>query len=258
MKQRIDLLLLKRNLVSSRNQAADLVKEGYVYVNGEKVLKASLKFEEDVALEIKKDKIFVGRGAHKMEGAYSSFNLSFTDMVVGDMGASTGGFSEFALLKGAKKIYAVDVGIGQLATKLKDDERVTNLEGVNIRDGLSFRDCDIVVADLSFISLLKVIVPMMSVLKDGGEFVLLVKPQFEVGKAALGKNGIVKDVESVTESVLRVIDFCHENGLSVKGCRPCLLKGKMGNQEYFIYGVKNSLESKVEKSVIEDLIKATL
>lgn len=242
MKERLDQLLVSLGLVSSRSQAAALIKEGLVSVDGAVVLRPSVKCATDSEVKIHKEHIYVGRGAQKMEGAFKDFNLSFKGKVVGDMGASTGGFTEFALIHQAKKVYAVDVGHDQLARKLIEDERVFNLEGINIREGLPLEVfsplCDIIVADLSFISLTYVIAPMAEVLVSGGEFVILVKPQFEVGKQSLGKNAIVKDTVAIDEALKKVKDVCLENGLHVEEVSPCAIKGKTGNQEYFYYGHK--------------------
>ncbi len=242
MKERLDQLLVSLGLVSSRSQAGPLIKEGLVAVDGVVATKPSLKCSAEQTIEIHKEHLYVGRGAQKMEGAFKDFSLSFEGKIVGDMGASTGGFTEFALLHKAKKVYAVDVGHDQLAPKLVADERVLNLEGTNIRDGLSLEIfnplCDILVVDLSFISLTYVIAPMAQVLRTGGEFVILVKPQFEVGKQALGKNGIVKDTVAIDEALNKVKDVCLENGLDVQKVSPCSIKGKTGNQEYFYYGYK--------------------
>jgi 23S rRNA (cytidine1920-2'-O)/16S rRNA (cytidine1409-2'-O)-methyltransferase len=258
MKQRLDRLLLEKGLVTSRTQAANLISEGHVLVEGAVISKPSIKVSVESVIEISKELVFVGRGAHKIEGAFSQFNLSFEDKIVGDMGASTGGFTEFALYKGAQKVYAVDVGVDQLATKLKEDPRVINYEGLNIREGLPFADCDILVTDLSFISLNLVLAPMASCLVSGGEFVFLVKPQFEVGRVGLGKNGIVKDESLIISAILSVIEKCHDLELSVINCCACPLRGKMGNQEFFIYGVKDPLKKRIDNQLVEEIIKASL
>lgn len=241
-KERLDQLLVTLGLVNSRSQAAPLIKDGLVSVDGKVITKPSFKCGKDQKIEIHKEYLYVGRGAEKMEGAFKDFNLSFEDKVVGDMGASTGGFTEFALLHGASKVYAVDVGHDQLASKLVNDHRVLNLEGTNIRDGLSLDIfnplCDIIVVDLSFISLCYVIESMAQVLKQQGEFVMLVKPQFEVGKEALGKNGIVRNTAAVDEALAKVRKECARHLLSVEQVSPCAIKGKTGNQEYFFYGHK--------------------
>lgn len=242
MKERLDQLLVSLQLVSSRSQAALLIKDGLVSIDGMVVSRPSFKCGKEQKIEIHKEHLYVGRGAHKMEGAFRDFNLSFEGKIVGDMGASTGGFTEFALLHGAVKVYAVDVGHNQLATKLTTDSRVLNLEGMNIREGLSLETfnplCDIIVVDLSFISLCYVIETMAQVLKTGGEFVILVKPQFEVGKAALGKNGIVSNSVATEEALDRVRAKCALHHLLVEELSPCAIKGKTGNQEYFFYGHK--------------------
>jgi len=242
MKERFDQLLVSLQLVSSRSQAAALIKEGLVSIDGVVVTKASFKCGKEQKIKINKDHLFVGRGAHKMEGAYRDFNLSFEGKIVGDMGASTGGFTEFALLHGAIKVYAVDVGHDQLAAKLLADPRVLNIEGMNIRNGLPIEIfsplCDIIVVDLSFISLCYVIESMAQVLKHQGEFIILVKPQFEVGKEALGKNGIVRNITAVDEALEKVKKKCAYHHLTLEQVSPCAIKGKTGNQEYFIYGHK--------------------
>ncbi len=242
MKERLDQLLVKLELVSSRSQAAPLIKEGLVTVDGEVITKPSFKCDEEQEIKVLKEHLYVGRGALKMEGAFHDFELTFKDKIVGDMGASTGGFTEFALMHEARKVYAVDVGHDQLAAKLIQDKRVINLEGTNIRDGLSLEIfnplCDIIVVDLSFISLNYVLKPMSEVLRIGGEFVILVKPQFEVGKSSLGKNGIVKDTLAVEEALEKVKNECIESNLKVEKVCPCAIKGKTGNQEFFFYGHK--------------------
>ncbi len=242
MRERLDQFLVKLELVATRSQATQIIKNGEVQVDGEVITKPSYKCSSDQKIEVLKEHLYVGRGAQKMEGAYRDFALDFEGKIVGDMGASTGGFSEFALLKGAQKIYAVDVGHDQLAPKVANDERVINLEGTNIRDGLDPETftplCDILVVDLSFISLSYVLEPMSKVLRVDGEFVILVKPQFEVGKSSLGKNGIVKDTEAIDEALERVKNECLENNLEVQKVCLCALKGKTGNQEYFYYGKK--------------------
>ena len=242
MKERLDQILVTKALVSTRSQASQVIKDGQVSVNGEVITKPSFKCSAEDDIVIHKEHLYVGRGAEKMAGAYKDFNLSFEGKVVGDMGASTGGFTEFALLHGASRVYAVDVGHDQLAKKLCEDNRVINLEGTNIREGLPLDTmnplCDIIVVDLSFISLNLVLAPMSEGLRSGGEFVILVKPQLEVGKEALGKNGIVRDQDAIEASLDEVKKSCQEVGLEVGQVSPCSIKGKTGNQEYFFYGRK--------------------
>lgn len=241
-KERLDGQLVVLGLVSTRSQAQQLIKEGVIFVNGKQVTKASTKIGEQDQVEVKKETLWVGRGAEKMAGAFQDFGFSFKDKIVGDMGASTGGFVQFALHQGAKKVYAVDVGRDQLAPELRQDPRVINREGTNIKDGLSLEDlCDLIVVDLSFISLTLVLEPILSCLRSKGELVLLVKPQFEVGRESIGKKGLVKDEKAIFDSLERIFDFLLERGCPVLKVAPCKIKGKTGNQEYFFYCVYDEL-----------------
>lgn len=237
---RLDHALVTRELIQSRSQAQQLIKDGLVSVNGEVVLKPSFKIAKSDEIAIHKENLWVGRGAEKLAGAHQDFALSFTDKVVADMGASTGGFVEYALHFGAKKVFAVDVGHDQLAEKLKQDSRVVNLEGTNIKNGVTLSEpCDLVVVDLSFISLKLVLDPILSTLREGGEYAILVKPQFEVGQGALGKKGLVKDQHAVDEVLKEIENTLYEKGAPLLKKAPCRVKGnKSGNQEYFFYGKK--------------------
>lgn len=236
MKQRLDSLLVAKNLVRTRSQAQQFIKEGVVKVNGEIVSKASMKVGNEDELSIEKDHQWVGRGAEKLAGAFKDFNFSIENKVVGDMGASTGGFVEFALLKGAKKVFAVDVGHDQLAESLRENEQVVNMEGINIKEGLELDElCDLIVVDLSFISLKLVIDPILSVTKPGGELVVLVKPQFEVGKQKIGKNGLVKDKAATLQSLEEIYGEFTKRNCLVVSVAPCRVIGKTGNQEYFFH-----------------------
>lgn len=236
MKQRLDSLLVTRNLVRTRSQAQQFIKEGVVKVNGNIVSKPSMKVGEDDELVIEKDHQWVGRGAEKLAGAYEDFSFSLENKVVGDMGASTGGFVEFALLKGAKKVFAVDVGHDQLAPSLRDDDRVINLEGTNIKEGLSLEElCDVIVVDLSFISLKLVLDQIVSCARPAGDLVVLVKPQFEVGKQKLGKNGLVKDKKAALHCLEEIYEEFLKRSCRIIGVAPCRVIGKTGNQEYFFH-----------------------
>ncbi len=241
---RLDQALVEKGLVATRSQAQQLIKDGQIKVNGEVIQKASLKIKESDILVVSKDNLWVGRGAEKLAGAHEDFNLSFEDKVVGDMGASTGGFVEYSLFHGAKRVFAVDVGHDQLAPKLKEDPRVVNLEGTNIKEGLDLEEpCDLVVVDLSFISLKLVLDPILAVLKNGGEYLFLVKPQFEVGKEALGKKGLVKNSEAIDKVLIEIEKLLLEKEAPLLKKAPCRVKGnKAGNQEYFFYGKKEKRE----------------
>lgn len=235
-KERLDGFLVKIGMVSSRSQAQQLIRDGVVIVNGSTVSKPSLKVDEGDDLKIVKDTLWVGRGAEKMAGAHEDFGFSFRDKITADMGASTGGFVQYALHHGAGKVYAIDVGTNQLAKELRADSRVINLEGTNIKNGLDLGEkCDLIVVDLSFISLKLVLLPVLNCLKTKGELVVLVKPQFEVGREFIGKKGLVKNHQAVYSALSGVFKYLSEQGCPVVMAAPCRLKGKTGNQEYFFY-----------------------
>jgi len=254
MIDRLDIILVKKGLAQSRSQAAELIKESVIYLDGKVLKKSSQKVDFDSDIEVRKKNIFVGRGAHKLEGAYKDFELDFQEKVVGDMGASTGGFSEFALLNGAKRIYAVDVGHDQLAMTLRNNEKVKNLEGINIKDGLVLPElCDLIVVDLSFISLSLVLKNILNVLSSEGELVCLVKPQFEVGRSGIEKNGLVRDKVLIKEALIKIYKELYSLGCSLKGVKPCAIKGKTGNQEFFFYAVKGKLNKVIKEEDIQNM-----
>jgi len=232
---RADLVLLETNLAPTRSQAALLILEGVVFWNGKQVKKVSEKVNSE-GLEVRKSMQFVSRGAHKIEGALKEFQVDPKDFIVADVGASTGGFTDFVLNLGAQKVYAIDVGHDQLALKLREDSRVINLEGVNIKNAYELPELvDLAVVDLSFISLRLVLKNIFSLVKNGGNIIALVKPQFEVGKNGLDKNGIVKNEILREECVQSLKIWCEENQMPVIG--ECLspIAGKTGNIEYFFY-----------------------
>lgn len=237
MKIRLDQLLVQKNIVASRSKASELIKSGKIKVNGNIVTKTSSSFLENVLIELDSDEIlYVGRGAHKIEGAHKDFNLSFENKVVADIGACTGGFTDYALLNGASKSYAIDVGHHQLDKKLINDPRVINLEGTNIRDLESLDELvDIAVIDLSHISQMLTIKNCSHLVKTGGEIISLFKPQFEVGMGNLGKGGIVKDLELTTQKKIEFINYCETLNLEFIQEVKCAITGKKGNQEYFLY-----------------------
>lgn len=233
--KRADLVLVECGLTSTRSKASQLIDEAVVYWNGKLVKKAAEKINAS-NLEIRKEKQFVSRGAHKIEGALQQFNIDVSGLVVADVGASTGGFTEYVLTNGARKVYAIDVGHDQLAEKLKQDSRVINLEGVNIKHPYQLpEEVDLAVVDLSFISLKLVLKNIFSLVKVKGKIVALVKPQFEVGRAGLDKNGIVKDEKLREETVSELKIWCSNEGMNVIGDCVSPITGKTGNVEYFFY-----------------------
>ena len=211
-------------------------------MNGQKQEKAGTLVEEDAALRIiGETPPFVSRGGLKLEAALKEFRITVEDKIALDVGASTGGFTDCLLQHGVKKVYAVDVGYGQMAWKLRQDSRVVTIERTNIRGiepALLPDPIDIAVADVSFISLEKVIPAVLKFLKLDAEMIALIKPQFEVGKGQVGKGGIVRDEVARTEAVTRIVAFVREQGFDVKGVIPSPITGQDGNVEYLIYAMR--------------------
>jgi 23S rRNA (cytidine1920-2'-O)/16S rRNA (cytidine1409-2'-O)-methyltransferase len=232
MKERADKVLTERGLVASRSQAKSLIEKGDVTANGRVLTKAGELIEDNCSIEISTP-LFVGRGAFKLEKALIEFNVSPKEFICLDVGASTGGFTEVLLLNGAKLVYAIDVGHGQLALKFKNDERVVNLEGTNIRELIELpHKADLAVMDLSFISVTKVLANVAGLLKEEGQLIALIKPQFEIGKELLPKDGVVKDTTIREQALNQVNDFAIQNGWRLLKSIPSPIEGKTGNVEY--------------------------
>jgi 23S rRNA (cytidine1920-2'-O)/16S rRNA (cytidine1409-2'-O)-methyltransferase len=243
IKLRLDRLLVERGLVESRERGHALILAGQVLVNGQKQDKAGALVPEDAELRILGEVLpYVSRGGLKLEGALKGFKISVEGRTALDVGASTGGFTDCLLQHGAKKVYAVDVGYGQLAWKLRQDPRVITIERVNIRDiasSLVPESIDIAVIDVSFISLEKVVPSILKFFKPGSELVALIKPQFEVGREQVGKGGIVRDEAARNAAVGRVTDFIRGLAFEVKGVMPSPITGQDGNVEFLIYAVRH-------------------
>ncbi len=240
---RLDVLLVERGLVESRQRAAALVLAGKVLVEGHKAHKAGQRVSPDATLEVvDDDETYVSRGGVKLAGALEAFSLEVDGLVAMDVGASTGGFTDCLLRRGAKTVYAVDVGYGQLAWHLRQDSRVVVLERCNIRY-LTHEQVpelvDLVVIDISFISLKKVIPKVLDFLKTGSRLLALIKPQFEVGRGQVGKGGVVRDPRQHRQVVVDLEAFCRGQGLEVEGVAESSLLGPKGNREFFISAVKN-------------------
>ena len=247
MKKRLDVLLVERGLAPSREKAKACIMAGEVYVQGQKEDKAGALFREEASIEVRGHALpYVSRGGLKLEKAMKTFRLSLEGLVCMDVGASTGGFTDCMLQNGAAKVYAVDVGYGQLHWKLRNDPRVICMEKTNIRyvlpeeigEGVDFSSIDV-----SFISLEKVLPAVREILKDQGQVVCLIKPQFEAGREKVGKKGVVKDpavhlevIEKVTEAALRL-------GFVPLSLTYSPVKGPEGNIEYLLYLRKNQLPS---------------
>ena len=244
-KERLDVLLVNRGLAPSREKAKTLIMAGEVFVNGQREDKPGTTFEEAkiTSLEVRGDTLpYVSRGGLKLEKAVKNFDFSLENKVCMDIGASTGGFTDCMLQNGATKVYSVDVGHGQLDWKLRSDSRVVCMEKTNFRymvradieDDLDFASCDV-----SFISLTKILLPARRLLKDGGQMVCLIKPQFEAGKDKVGKKGVVREPKVHEEVVHRIMDFVDIAGFSVLHLDYSPIKGPEGNIEYLIHISKN-------------------
>ena len=241
-KIRIDRLLVERGLVESRERGQALIIAGQVLVNGQKQDKSGGLVPEDAEIRILGEVLpYVSRGGLKLEAALREFKVSVEGKIALDVGASTGGFTDCLLQHGCHKVYAVDVGYGQLAWKLRQDPRVVVIERTNIRamdPSLIAEPVDIVVIDASFISLEKVIPSIMQFLRPGSGLIALIKPQFEVGKGQVGKGGIVRDEGLRIEVVEKVKAFFQETGLNVIGVIQSPITGQDGNVEFLIYAIR--------------------
>ena len=238
-KERLDVLMVQRNLAESREKAKALIMSGIVYVNGQKEDKAGTSFEETVQIEVRGSTLkYVSRGGLKLEKAMSRFGVQLAGKVCMDVGASTGGFTDCMLQNGAVKVYAVDVVHGQLAWKLRNDDRVICMEKTNIRyvtpedigDRIEFSSIDV-----SFISLTKVLGPVKQLLTDNGQVVCLIKPQFEAGREKVGKKGVVREKSVHLEVIEMVSDYARSIGFGILGLEFSPIKGPEGNIEYLLY-----------------------
>ncbi len=240
-KDRADKMLVEAGLVSSRSQALLLIEEGVVFYKNLKVEKASLQVTCE-GLEVRKEILYVSRGAHKVEHALERFNVEVSGKIIVDVGASTGGFTDYVLHQGAKKVYCLDVGHDQLAQSLREDKRVENHEGVNIKFPFQLSElADVAVVDLSFISLKLVLKNIFDLVKPNGVIVALVKPQFEVGRDGLDKNGIVKSEGHRLVMLSDLKSWCEKEKMKVAGQCESPILGKSGNKEYFFYFDKGHL-----------------
>ena len=240
MKTRLDAELVRRELARSRENAVELIAAGKVLVNGIPATKAATQVDAQISITLKDEQAeFVSRGGHKLAGALDHFaNLVVADKIALDAGASTGGFTDVLLKRGVKKVVAADVGYGQLAWQLQSDNRVKILDRVNVRSLTKEQvaeDIDLVVADLSFISLKIVLPALIAVAKDYADFLIMVKPQFEVGKEKLGAGGVVRDAALRKEAVAAVAAAAFSLGLGCFGVVASPLPGPSGNVEYFLW-----------------------
>ena len=244
MKQRLDILLTEKNFFDSRTRAQAMIMAGKILVDGRKIDKSGTLVDADAEIRVLGEEMpFVSRGGLKLKKALDAFKIVLSGKIAVDVGASTGGFTDCMLQHGAKKVYAIDVGYGQLAWKLRSDVRVVNMERTNIRNVTreDFLDeLDFVSIDVAFISLEKVLPVVFDVLKCSGEVVALIKPQFEAGREHVGKKGVVRDKKIHAAVIERVLNFATEIGFGVEGLTFSPVKGPEGNIEYLAHLIKNS------------------
>lgn len=256
MKERLDVLLVNGGFAPSREKAKVIIMSGKVFVNGQREDKAGSTFDpEKITIEVKGATLkYVSRGGLKLEKALQNFPLSVEGKVCMDIGASTGGFTDCMLQNGAKKVYSVDVGHGQLDWKLRNDERVVCMEKTNFRY-MQPQDIDDVLdfasVDVSFISLTKILLPARRLLSDKGEMVCLIKPQFEAGRDKVGKKGVVRDKKVHEEVIRKILVFAQIAGFSVLDLSFSPIKGPEGNIEYLIYIRKDLTKSELVAELTE-------
>lgn len=249
MKERLDILLVKRNLVESREKAKAIIMAGNVFVDGVREDKAGSTFAETADIELKGISLkYVSRGGFKLEKAILAYNLELEGRVCMDVGSSTGGFTDCMLMNGASKVFAVDVGTNQLAWKLRADERVISMEKTNVRyltpDDIK-EEMDFISIDVAFISLTKVLEPVRALLKEEGEVVCLIKPQFEAGREKVGKKGVVRDKDVHIEVIEKVIIYAVNLGFLIKNLDYSPIKGPEGNIEYLLHLFKQKKQDAI-------------
>lgn len=263
MKQRLDLLLVEKGLAASREKAKAMIMSGVVFVNGQREDKAGSTFDERAAatIEIKGNTLrYVSRGGLKLEKSVEQFGFSLAQKTCMDVGASTGGFTDCMLQNGARKVFSIDVGRGQLDWKLRNDERVVCMEKTNMRY-VTPADIgelvDFISIDVSFISLSKILPPVKACLKEGGEVVCLIKPQFEAGREKVGKKGVVRDSKVHEEVIEAVMDFAGGIGFSLLHLDYSPIKGPEGNIEYLLHLRNRPGESQIEAGSIPEVVAAS-
>lgn len=260
-KERIDVLTVEKGFFPSREKARQNIMAGLVFVNNARVDKPGESVAIDSNIEVKGESIpYVSRGGLKLEKAIDTFKIDVNGKTAIDVGASTGGFTDCLLKNGADRVYSIDVGYGQFAWKLRNDPRVKLFERTNIRY-VSEKDigtlCDMAVIDVAFISLKLVLPVVKKLIRDNGEIVCLIKPQFEAGRERVGKKGVVKDPEVHKDVIKDIADFALSNGFGVKGLSFSPIKGPEGNIEYLLYLSNNAQCGKLENQdqAIEEVVK---
>ncbi len=258
MKIRLDQYVFNEGYAESRQRAQALIMSGIVYVNNQKADKAGTMIKESDNVEVRgKDLKYVSRGGLKLEKAINEYGFDLADKICMDIGASTGGFTDCMLQNGASKVFSVDVGYGQLAWKLRTDERVVNLEKTNIRnvdEELIKEKIDFFSVDVSFISLKHIFPVAYKISKEDALGVCLIKPQFEAGREKVGKKGVVRDSNVHKEVIINVLEFAKENGFFIKELTFSPIKGPEGNIEFLAVVSKNELDDKITLENIEDVV----
>ncbi|MBN2297211.1 MAG: TlyA family RNA methyltransferase [Deltaproteobacteria bacterium] len=240
MRMRLDRLLVEKGYVEARSKALGMIMAGHVLIDGKPVTKAGALVDEASGISLKETPAYVSRAGCKLVAALDAFGVDLTGRVAIDIGASTGGFTDVMLQRGAARIFAVDVGHAQLHWRLRNNEKVICLEGVNARNmdtSTIPEPCDIATFDVSFISLKLVVPPVLKVLRPGSDIVALIKPQFEAGRDQVGKGGIVRDPDVANKVTADMETFFISLGLDVSGIIPSPVKGVKGNQEYLIHAL---------------------
>ncbi|HVD30988.1 MAG TPA: TlyA family RNA methyltransferase [Methylomirabilota bacterium] len=238
---RLDQLLVQRELAPTRERAQALILAGAVRVDGDRADRAAAPVAEDAELAVDAGPKYVSRGGDKLAGALDALGLDVGGKVAIDVGSSTGGFTDVLLQRGAIRVHAIDVGKGQLDWSLRQDPRVVVHEGVNAREGVPVEEpVDLVVADVSFISLRLALPPSLARLRESGDVVALVKPQFEAGRDAVGKGGIVRDLETRASAVVTVASDLESRGFGVVAITPSPIAGREGNREIFVHARKGA------------------
>lgn len=258
MKERLDVLLVQKKLAPSREKAKAMIMEGNVFVNQQREDKAGSMFDVNAPIEVRGNTLkYVSRGGLKLEKAMKQFGIVLDGITCMDIGASTGGFTDCMLQNGAKKVFSVDVGYGQFAWKLRQDERVVCMEKTNIRY-VTPEDIgellDFASVDVSFISLKKVLPPVWQLLKENAQMVCLIKPQFEAGKEKVGKKGVVRDPKVHQEVIEMVISCAKEIGFQVLHLEYSPIKGPEGNIEYLVHIQKGDSQGKEEPIDVEEIV----
>ncbi|QEK12159.1 TlyA family RNA methyltransferase [Crassaminicella thermophila] len=261
-KKRLDIVLVERGFFDSREKAKKSIMSGVIFVNNQRVDKAGTNIHVDAEIEIKGKVLpYVSRGGLKLEKAIETFNIDLRNKTALDIGASTGGFTDCMLINGAKKVFAIDVGYGQLAWKLRKDERVVPMERTNIRyvtkENIN-EEIDFASIDVSFISLKLVLPVVKNLVKENGEIVCLIKPQFEAGREKVGKKGVIRDINVHKEVIINILSFIADIGLSIKGLSFSPIKGPEGNIEYLAYLINKEMDKKVDiEGMAQDIVNSS-